>query len=55
MQDRSSARGMGGSLSDHHVVLCELRLVGASIKRREVVIGPWRNISEKLMEHQYIE
>ena len=32
-------RGMGRDLSDHYVVLCKVRLVGAWIKRREVVVG----------------
>ena len=43
---------MGQGLSDHHAVLCKFRLVGAWIKRREVVDGAW---SEKLREHQYRE
>ena len=44
-------RGMGCSLSDHHVVLCKMRLVGAWIKRREVVVEDRRIRSEKLREH----
>ena len=44
-------RGMGCSLSDHLVVLCKVRLVGAWIKKREVVVGAWRIRSEKLREH----
>ena len=48
-------RGRGHSLSDHHVVLCKIRLVGAWIKRREVVIGARRIRSKKLREHQYRE
>ena len=31
-------RGMVRGLSDHFVVLCKLRLVGAWIKAREVVV-----------------
>ena len=31
--------GMGQDLSDHHVVLCKIRLVRAWIERREVVVG----------------
>ena len=46
---------MGQSLSDHHVVLCKVRLVGVWIKRREVVVGARRIRSEKLREHQYRE
>ena len=37
MQDVSLVRGMGRGLSDHHVVLCKFSLLGAWIKRREVV------------------
>ena len=43
---------MGRGLSDHYVVLCKVRLVGAWIKRRDVVVGAWRIKSEKLREHQ---
>ena len=50
-----SARGMGLGLSDHYVVLCKARLVGALIKRREVVVEARRIRSEKQREHQYIE
>ena len=46
---------MGRELSEHHVVLLKGRLVGAWIKRREVVNGAKRTRSEKLSEHQYIE
>ena len=38
---------------DHHVLLCKVRLVGAWIKRREVVDRPRMIISEKLVEHKY--
>ena len=48
-------RGMGRGLSDHHVVLCKVRLVRAWIKRRELVVGARRIRSEKLKEHQYRE
>ena len=40
---------------DHYVVLCKVRLVGAWIKMREVVVGARRVRSEKLREHQYRE
>ena len=33
---------MGQDLSDPHVVLCLVELVGAWIKRREVVVGARR-------------
>ena len=46
---------MGQGLSDHQVVLCNVRLVGAWIKRREVVVGDRRIRSKKLREHQYRE
>ena len=48
-------RGMGQGLSDHHVVLCKFRLVGAWIKKREVMVGSKRIRSKKLWEHQYRE
>ena len=40
----------GSSLSDHYVVLCKVRLVGAWIKRRGVVVGARGIRSEKLRE-----
>ena len=46
---------MVGCLSDHHVVLCKVRLVGAWIKRREVVNEERKIRSKKLREHQYME
>ena len=54
-QDVRAVRGLGCCLSDHHVLLCKVRLVGAWIKRREVVVGARRIRSEKLREHQYKE
>ena len=48
-------RGIGLELSNHHVILCKVRLVETSIKRREVVAGARRIRSEKLREHQYRE
>ena len=53
VQDVRAVRGMGLGLSDHHVVLCKVGLVGAWIKRREMVVGATRIRSEKLSEHQY--
>ena len=55
VQDVRAVRGMGRSLSDHYVVLCKVRLVGAWIKRREVVVGARKIRSEQLREHQYRE
>ena len=46
---------MGRGISDHHVVLCKVRLVGTWIKRRDVVNEASRIKSEKLKEHQYRE
>ena len=46
---------MGRGLSDYHVVLYKVRLVGAWIKRREEVVGARSIRSEKLREHQYRE
>ena len=34
-QDVRAVRGMERGLSDHHVVLCKVRLVRAWIKRRD--------------------
>ena len=48
-------RGIGRRLSDHHVVLFKVKLVGSWIKRGEVVVGAKRIRSEKLREHQYRE
>ena len=48
-------RGIGRGLSDHHVVLCKVRLVGARIKRRKMVDGARKIRCEKLREHQYTE
>ena len=42
VQDMSAVKEMGCSLSNHLVVLCKVRLVGAWIKRREVVVGARR-------------
>ena len=50
-----AVRGMGQGLSDHHVVLCKVRLVRVWIKRREEVVETIRIRSEKLREHQYRE
>ena len=52
VQDVRVVRGMEQGLSDHHVILCKLRLVGSWIKRREVVVGARRIRMEKLREHQ---
>ena len=53
--DVRAVRGMRQAPSDHHVVLCKVRLVGARIKKIEVVVGARRIRSEKLREHQYRE
>ena len=42
-------RGMGRGLSDHYVVLCKVRLVGAWIKRREVVVEARRIRKENML------
>ena len=54
-KDVRALRGMGRSLSDHHLVLCEVRLVGTWIKRKEMVVRARRIRSEKLRQHQYRE
>ena len=48
-------RGKNPGLSDYHFVLCKVKLIGAWIKRSEVVVGARRIRSEKQMEHQYRE
>ena len=45
---------MGQGLSDYHVILCKVKLVGAWIKSRKVLIWARRIRSEKLKE-QYME
>ena len=55
VQDMRALTGMGKGLSDHYVVLCNVRLVGAWIKMREVVDVNKRIRSEKLREYQYRE
>ena len=55
VQDVRMERGIGLGLSDHHVVLCKIWLVGAWIKRREVLVRGRRIRSKKLREHQYRE
>ena len=55
VQDVKVVRGMGHGISNHHVVLCKVRLVGTWIKRREVVDRTRRIRSVKLMKHQYRE
>ena len=53
VQDLRAITGIGRGLSDHHVILCKVKLVGVWIKRTEVMVGAKRNRSEKLREHQY--
>ena len=48
-------REMGRGLSDHHVVLCKVRLVGTLIKIKEEMNEAKRIRSEELKENQYIE
>ena len=55
VQDMRVVRRMGCSLSDQHVVLCKVRVVGPWIKRREVEIGTCMIRNEKLKENQYRE
>ena len=53
VQDVRTVKGMRRGLSNHHVILCKVRLVGTWIKRREVEDRVMRIRSDKLMEHQY--
>ena len=55
VQDVWAVRRLGQGLSDHHVIVCKVKLVGAWIKSREVVIGARRIISETLREDRYRE
>ena len=55
LQDVKAVRGMGQGLTYHCVVLCKVKLVGACIKRKEVMTGTRRIRSEKLRKWQYIE
>ena len=55
VQNVRAVRGLGRGLSDHHVALCKVRLVGTWIKRRVVEDGARRIRSEKLSENQYGE
>ena len=54
VQNVKAVRGMRRGLSDHHLALCKVRLVGAWIKKREVV-GARRIRSGKLREGRYRE
>ena len=54
VQDVMVVKGMR-RLSDHSVLLCIVRLLGAWIKRRKVVNKARRIRSLKLREHQYRE
>ena len=53
--DVMAVRRMGRGITDHHVVLCKIRLVGARTKRREVVVGKGRIRCENPREDLYIE
>ena len=55
VQDVRALRGMGQALSDHHVLLCKVWLLGAWIKSRELVVGASRIRSGKLKGDWYSE
>ena len=55
VKDVRAVRGMRRVLSDHYVVLCKVKLVGARMKRRELVVGARRIRCEKRRKHQYRE
>ena len=55
IQDVRIAKGMERGLSDHHIILCKVRLRVTWIKKREVGNGDRRNRSEKLRKYQYIQ
>ena len=48
VQDVLAVRGMGQGLSDHHAAVCNVRLVGAWIKRKVIVDEARMINSEKL-------
>ena len=52
VQGVKAVRGMGRCISDHHIVVCKVRLLGTWIKRREVVGRARRIRSEKLRKRQ---
>ena len=54
VQDVRAVRGMGRDLSDHHVLICKIRLVLEWIKRR-VEVGPRKIRNDKMREHHYRE
>ena len=54
-QNRRIVREMGPRLSDHHAVMCKVRLVGTWIRRREGMNWAGNIRSEKLRELLYIE
>ena len=51
VKDVRTMKGMRRDLANHYVVLREVRLVGAWIKMREVVVEDRRIRSKKLREH----
>ena len=55
VQDVRAVKGMGQGFSDHHFVLCKVKLVGGLEFQGEVVTGTRRIRNEKLREHQYVE
>ena len=48
-------RAMGRDFSDHYVVRCKVKLMGAWIKRRAIVNGARSIISKNLREHRHLE
>ena len=50
-----AVKGMGQGLSDHHMVLCKVRLIGAWTKIRDGGFGSQRIRNEKLREYLYRE
>ena len=55
VQDVRAVRGTEREISDLHVVLCKVRLVGTWRKSRGVVSRARRIRSAKLRKHQYRE
>ena len=52
VQDEGAVGGMGRGLSDHHIVLCKVMLVGTWIEGRVVEDRGRRIRRDKLREHQ---
>jgi hypothetical protein len=55
VMDVRAVRGLGMGISDHHVVLCKIKLVGAWMERKVSGMEVGRIRSERLNEQEYNE